>query len=31
MFGYAEITPRERYDAILDHLDGMYDEHLNLE
>ena len=26
MFGYDEITPRERYDAILDHLDGMYDE-----
>lgn len=26
MFGYDEGTPRERYDAILDHLDAMYDD-----
>ncbi len=24
MFGYDEVTPRDRYDAILDHLDAMY-------
>lgn len=25
MFGYADLTPRERYDVILENLDAMYD------